>query len=111
MYLIRRSFKIQKGKTRDAAEAAKQISAKYQGEGQRTPVWIYISGPTTPGPSDTIYMDWVEEKLENPYREDNESIEGLRDLFQNLYQYVEESKIDFFQYYGDTFTDKNPFLN
>ena len=40
MYLIRRTFKIQKGKTRDAAEAAKQISAKYQGEGQRTPVWI-----------------------------------------------------------------------
>ena len=37
--------------------------------------------------------------------------DGLRDLFQNLYQYVEESKIDFFQYYGDTFTDKNPFMN
>ena len=87
MYLIRRTFKIQKGKTRDAAEAAKQISAKYQGEGQRTPVWIYISGPTTPGPSDTIYMDWVEEKLENPYREENESIEGLRDLFQNFNKY------------------------
>ena len=56
-------------------------------------------------------MDWVEEKLENPYREEKEYIDGLRDLFQNLYQYVEESKIDFFQYYGDTFTDKNPFLN
>jgi hypothetical protein len=48
MYLIRRTFKIQKGKTRDAAEAAKQVSAKYKGVGQRTPVWIYVSGPTTP---------------------------------------------------------------
>ena len=111
MYLIRRTFKIQKGKTRDAAEAAKEISAKYQEKGQRPPVWIYISGPTTPGPADTIYMDWVEEKLENPYREENQSIDGLKDLFRNLYQYVEESKIDFFQYYGDTFKTENPFTN
>tara|TARA_B100000676_G_C17863071_1_gene724421 strand:- start:563 stop:898 length:336 start_codon:yes stop_codon:yes gene_type:complete len=111
MYLIRRTFKIQKGKTRDAAEAAKEISAKYQEKGQRAPVWIYISGPTTPGPADTIYMDWVEEKLENPYREENQSIDGLKDLFRNLYQYVEESKIDFFQYYGDTFKTENPFTN
>lgn len=110
MYLIRRTFKIQKGKTRDAAQAAKDISEKYQSVGQRSPVWIYISGPTTPGPADTIYMDWIEEKLENPYREENKAPEGLKKSFQNLYQYVEESQIDFFQYFGDTFGEKKPYL-
>ena len=109
MYLIRRTFKIQKGKTRDAAQAAKELSEKYQSVGQRAPVWIYVSGPTTPGPADTIYMDWVAEKLENPYREDNKSPDGLRELFQNLYQYVEDSTIDFFQYYGDTFGENKPY--
>ena len=54
-------------------------------------------------------MDWVEEKLENPYREDNKSPDGLSKLFQNLYQYVEDSKIDFFQYYGDTFGKNKPY--
>jgi|TARA_B110000263_G_scaffold70388_1_gene61299 hypothetical protein len=111
MYLIRRTFKIQKGKTRDAAEAAKQISAKFQDAGQRTPVWIYISGTTTPGSADTIYMDWVEEKLEDPYRQENKTPDGLRDLIPGLYEYVEESKIEFFQYYGDTFQGTNPFTN
>jgi len=103
MYLVRRTFKIQKGKTRDAAQAAKELSEKYQSVGQRNPVWIYVSGTTTPGPADTIYMDWIEEKLENPYRDENKLPDGIRELFQNLYQFVEDSKIDFFQYYGDTF--------
>ena len=53
----------------------------------------------------------VEEKLEDPYREDNKSPDGLRDLIPDLYQYVEESKIEFFQYYGDTFEGTNPFTN
>ena len=87
----------------------RELSEKYQSVGQRAPVWIYVSGPTTPGPADTIYMDWVEEKLENPYREDNKSPDGLRELFQNLYQYVEDSTIDFFQYYGDTFGENKPY--
>ena len=65
MYLIRRVYKVKPGTTRRAAELIHQIGKGYEEAGQRSPVRVYWSGGTMPGPANTVYMEWVQEKIES----------------------------------------------
>jgi hypothetical protein len=96
MYLIRRVYKVKPGATRKAAELIHQIGKRYEEAGQRSPVRVYWSGYTVPGPANTVYMDWVQEKIESPYREDNVS-PHTADLGAQLRELQEETYIEFFE--------------
>ena len=98
MYLIRRVFKVKPGATRRAAELIHQIGKRYEEAGQRAPVRVYWSGSTMPGPANTVYMDWVQEQIDSPYRQDND-LPDVRDLGQQLRELQEESHIEFYEMY------------
>ena len=97
MYLVRRVFKVKPRTARRAAEIIAQMGKLYEDAGQRSPCRVYVSGGTVPGPADTVYMDWTEEALMSPYREDNELPEGLSDLGTQLREVQEESRIEFYE--------------
>lgn len=98
MYLIRRVWKIKQGpgNMRKAAELIHEMGARYEESGQRDTVRVYWSGYTVPGPANTVYMDWVQEKIESPYRENNES-PSMGTAGAQLNELQEESYIEFYE--------------
>ncbi len=100
MYLIRRVFKVKPGTSRRAAEIITQIGKLYEEEGQRSPVRVYTSGGTVPGPANTVYMDWIDETLRTPYREGNKIPEGMAALGAQLNEFQEESYIEFYEIFS-----------
>ena len=102
MFLIRRTFKIEQGRAREAAELITQIGHAYESMDQRKPVRVYLSGSTVPGPADTVYMDWTEEALMSSYREGNDAPDWLLDIFGKLEKIQQSTEIEFFEMYtGD----------
>ena len=100
MFLVRRVFKVKKGTARKAAAALTEIGKMYEEAGQRSPSRVYFSGSTTPGPADTVYMDWVEEVLQSPYRADNPTPSRSDQLYVEFLQYQEDSWIEFYELYS-----------
>ena len=100
MFVVRRIFKVKKGTARQACELLTQLGSMYEQAGQRKPSRIYYSGSTTPGPADTVYMEWIEEELRSAYRADNPSPAGEDDLFGKLGKLQEESWIEFYEHYS-----------
>ena len=97
MYLIRRVFRCKPGTARRAAEQITKIGKAYENAGQRSPIRVYTSGGTVPGPANTVYMDWTAPVLESPYREGNPMPEEIRPVAQQMNEFVEESYIEFYE--------------
>lgn len=96
MYVIRRVYKVKPGQTKKAAELIHEIGNRYTEAGQRDVVRVYWSGSTMPGPQNTVYMEWTQDKIESPYREGN-VLPGLGDLGAQLREIQEETYIEFFE--------------
>ncbi len=97
MYLVRRTYKVKPGKHREAAELMVKICKIYEKAGQRGPARVYWSGGTVPGAANQVYMDWVSEKLESPYREGNAAPAEAITFGRQLAELREDSWIEFFQ--------------
>lgn len=100
MYLLRRVFKVKPGTGRKAVEIISQMGKLYEEAGQRSPVRVYTSGGTVPGPADTVYMDWMEETIRSPYREGNTFPEGIATIAAQLREIQEESYIEFYEMFS-----------
>ena len=100
MFLVRRVFKVKPRTARQAAEIITEIGKLYEEVGQRSPSKVYISGGSVPGPANTVYMDWIEETIQSPYREGNKSPEGMSELSAQLRELQEESYIEFYEMYS-----------
>ena len=100
MYLIRRIYKVKTGNTRKAAELIYKIGKRYEDAGQRSSVKVYWSGYTVPGEPDTVYMEWIQEKIESPYRLGNVS-PNTRELGEELREIQERSHIEFYEIYNE----------
>ena len=98
MYLIRRVFKVKYMNAMKAAELITQIGKRYEQAGQRSPIRVYISGGTVPGPADTVYMDWTTDTLESPFREGNVQPD-TSDLGGQLLEILEERHVEFYELY------------
>ena len=96
MYLIRRVYKVKPGTTKQAAEILQKIGIAYQKAGQRSETRVYWSGYTVPGPANTVYMDWIQEIIDSPYREQN-VIPDMSELGSQLREVTEESSIEFYE--------------
>lgn len=97
MYLIRRVFKCKPRSTREAAGLIAKSGKVYEEAGQRSSSRVYISGGTVPGPENTVYMEWLAETLESPYRESNKLPEEILSLGRELNEFVESSYIEFYE--------------
>ena len=100
MFLVRRVFKVKRGTARQAAQVLTEIGNMYQEAGQRSSSRVYFSGSTTPGPADTVYMEWIEEALRSPYRDDNPAPPAQNELYHRLNEFQEDSWIEFYELYS-----------
>ncbi len=99
MYLIRRVYKVKPGKVREAADLIDKIGKTYESAGQRSTVRVYWSGYTVPGQANTVYMDWTQEKIVSPYREENVSPD-TGEFGAKLREIQEETHIEFYEMYA-----------
>ena len=96
MYLIRRVWNVKPRSTKQAAEIIDKIGKAYKNSGQRSETRVYWSGYTVPGPANKVYMDWVQETIDSPYREGNVSPD-TGDLGAQLRELTEDSYIEFYE--------------
>ncbi len=101
MYLIRRVWNVKPGSTQKAAKLIAQIGKSYEDVGQRSPTRVYWSGYTVPGAADKVYLDWVQEKIESPFREGN-PLPGTSHAGKRLRELVESSHIEFYEIAPET---------
>ena len=97
MYLLRRVFKCKPRTTRQAADLITKIGHAYMDAGQRSPIRVYYSGGTVPGPQDTVYMDWLTEAIESPRREGHKIPDEIRPLWAEALEFVEEDHFEIYE--------------
>ena len=69
MYLVRRVYKTKPGQARKVATIVQEQGDMYNTAGQRSEVRVYFNGGTVPGENNIVYLEWIDEKIDSPYRE------------------------------------------
>lgn len=101
MYLIRRIYTVKPGEARRAATLIDKIGKGYAEAGTRSESRVYFNSGTTPGDKHTVVMEWTDDALESPYREDRVKVGGLGELAAQLREISLESKIEFWELMTD----------
>lgn len=97
MYVIRRVWTVEPKTARRAATLVAESAKVYENAGQRSDVRVYFNGGTLPGEKDRVYMEWVTDKLESPYREGNEIPKEAAPVSQELRKYTTGTWIEFYE--------------
>lgn len=101
MYLIRRTYTVQPGQARKAATHVYTIGRAYDKAGIRSASRVYFNSGTTPGDKNTVIMEWTDETLRTPYRDDRIHAEGLDVVAAELRELVIDSTIEFWELMTD----------
>lgn len=96
MYLIRRIYTIESGMARKAASLLDQIGKAYEEAGTRSSSTVYFNSGTTPGERNTVVMEWTDETLRTPYRDDRVRAD-IDDLAKDLSAIAMGSEIEFWE--------------
>jgi hypothetical protein len=97
MYLIRRIYNVKPGEARKAASLIDQIGEAYEKADNRSESRVYFNSGTTPGERNTVVMEWTDESLRTPYRDDRTPVEGVQDLASQLREIAVDSEIEFWE--------------
>ena len=97
MYLIRRIYTVKPGEARKAATLIDQIGKAYQAAGTRSESRIYFNSGTTPGDRNTVVMEWTDDSLRTPYRDDRTPVEGIQEIASQLREIAIDSEIEFWE--------------
>jgi hypothetical protein len=95
MYIVTRIWEAKPMEARRAATLAAMIGEVYEKAEQRTPVQISFNGGTLPGETNRVYMRWIAEKIESPYRGDNEIPAEARELGAKMREITVRSWVEF----------------
>lgn len=101
MYLVRRIYTVKPGEARKAASLIDQIGKAYESAGTRGESRIYFNSGTTPGAKNTVVMEWTDDSLETPYRDNRVKVEGVADIAAQLRDIAIESEIEFWELMTD----------
>lgn len=101
MYLVRRIYSVQPGEARKAATLIDQIGKAYEKAGTRSESRVYFNSGTTPGERNLVVMEWTDESLRTPYRDDRTPVEGIQDFASQLREIAIESEIEFWELITD----------
>jgi len=101
MYLIRRIYTVQPGQARKAATLVDTIGKAYEEAGIRSASRVSFNSGTTPGDKNTVVMEWTDETLRTPYRDDRVYAEGLDDVAAQFSELAIESHIEFWELMTD----------
>lgn len=102
MYLIRRIYTVKPGEARRAATLIDKIGKAYAEAETRSTSRVYFNSGTTPGDKHTVVMEWTDDALESPYREDRVKVGGLGEMSAQLREISLESKIEFWELMTDS---------
>ncbi len=95
MYLVTRIWEAKPMEARRAATLAALIGEVYEKAGQRSSVQVSFNGGTLPGETNRVYMRWIADKIESPYRGANELPEKARELGLKMREITVRSWIEF----------------
>ena len=101
MYLVRRIYTVKPGEARRAASLINLIGKVYEEAGTRSESRVYFNSGTTPGEKHVVVMEWTDESLMSPYREDRTRVEGLGDIGAQLREISLGSEIEFWELMTD----------
>ena len=97
MYLIRRIYTVTPGQARRVATLIDTIGKAYEDSGIRSASRVYFNSGTTPGEKNTVIMEWTDESLLTPYRDDRVYAEGLDNVAAELRDLSVGSTIEFWE--------------
>lgn len=80
---------------RRAATLAALIGKVYEKAGQRSSVQVSFNGGTLPGETNRVYMRWIADKIESPYRSGNLIPEKARELGAKMREITVRSWVEF----------------
>lgn len=101
MYLIRRIYTVKPGKARRAATLIDLIGKAYADAGTRSASRVYFNSGTTPGERNTVVMEWMDETLQTPYRDNRVLVDGVKVYASELKEIELESEIEFWELMTD----------
>ncbi len=101
MYLIRRIYTVKPGQARKAATLIDSVGKAYEEAGIRSASTVYFNSGTTPGDKNTVIMEWTDESLRTPYRDDRVYAEGLEEVTAELRDLAVDSTIEFWELMTD----------
>ena len=96
MYVIRRVWSTKPREARRVATLVAEVAQHYEQAGQRESVRVYFNGGTVPGDRDRVYMEWMAETIESPYRGANQRPD-TGDLGARIRDLTLESWIEFYE--------------
>lgn len=95
MYIVTRVWESKPREARRAATLAALIGEVYEKAGQRSSIQVSFNGGTLPGEINRVYMRWIEDKIESPYRGGNEIPGEARELAAKMREITVRSWIEF----------------
>ena len=95
MYVVTRIWEAKPMEARRAATLAALIGEVYEKEGQRSSIQVSFNGGTVPGETNRVYMRWIADRIESPYRGDNEIPAKVRELGAKMREITVRSWIEF----------------
>jgi len=98
MYVVRRVWKTKPGEARRVATLVDEMGRDYETSGKRAPSRVYFNSGTVPGDRNLVYMEWTEDSIASPYREDQvASSERARELYARVRNLTEDTWIEFYE--------------
>lgn len=97
MYVVRRVWTVKPGEARRAATIVDAIGRLYEEVGKRSQSRVYFNSGTVPGEKNLVYMEWIEDRIESPYRDGQVTVEATAELGARLRDIAIESRIEFYE--------------
>lgn len=95
MYVVTRIWEAKPMEARRAATLAALIGEVYEKAGQRSSIQVSFNSGTVPGETNRVYMRWIAERIESPYRGDNEIPEKALEYGAKMREITVRSWIEF----------------
>ncbi len=98
MYVVRRVWKTKPGEGRRVASLVAAMGEEYESVDKRSPSRVYFNTSTLPGKRNRVYMEWTEEVIASPYRDDVvASPQRAQDLYAKVGELTTDSWIEFYE--------------
>ena len=98
MYVVRRVWDTNPGEARRVASRVAAVGEEYESVEKRSPSRIYFNTSTLPGERNRVYMEWIEEVIASPYRDDQvSSPPRAKDLNAQVRELTTDSWIEFYE--------------
>ncbi|MGI9647242.1 MAG: hypothetical protein ACR2OI_01865 [Acidimicrobiia bacterium] len=98
MYVVRRVWDTKPGEGRRVASLVAAMGEEYESVEKRSSSRVYFNTGTVPGERNRVYMEWTEDVIASPYRDDVvSSPPRAQDLYAKVRELTVDSWIEFYE--------------